>query len=60
MVNCNPNCNLARDPWAQLVAVFKIASGIGHAEGTLSASMSVSGGKPLGMSTRGVAAASYY
>ena len=26
MVNCNPNCNLAHDSWAQLVAVFKIAS----------------------------------
>jgi len=25
MVNCNPNCNLAHDSWAQLVAVFKIA-----------------------------------
>jgi hypothetical protein len=27
MVNCNPNCNLTHDSWAQPVAVFKIASG---------------------------------
>jgi len=26
MVNCNPNCNLAHESWAQSGAVFKIAS----------------------------------
>ena len=26
MVNCNPNCNLVHDIWAQSGVVFKIAS----------------------------------